>query len=133
MAYNLKADRSAFTVIVALTGWLVPGAGYLIVKEKARAAIVFITLAVTFGIGIYVGSIGVIDPVNSKPWYFAQILNSPAVAMLGHLTAGGGYEVYGKPREVGQIYTSIAGLLNLLCVVNCAYLAYTQPAAKEGQ
>ena len=90
-------------------------------------------LAVTFGIGIYVGSIGVIDPVNSKPWYFAQILNSPVVAILGHLTAGGEYEVYGKPREVGQIYTSIAGLLNLLCVVNCAYLAYMQPAAKEGQ
>ncbi len=43
---------------------------------------------------------------------------------LGYITAGCGYQVYGKPNEIGQLYTSIAGLLNLLCIVNAIYLAY---------
>ena len=37
---------------------------------------------------------------------------------------GGGFPVYGRPIEMGQIYTSTAGLLNLLCIVNAVYMAY---------
>ena len=38
--------------------------------------------------------------------------------------AAGTYPVYGRPAEIGQIYTSIAGLLNLLCIVNAVYMAH---------
>jgi hypothetical protein len=75
-------------------------------------------------VGLYVGSIGVIDPVGAKAWYVAQIMNSPLVAALGHLTAGGGFPVYGRPNEIGQIYTGVTGLLNLLCIINAVYLAH---------
>ncbi len=44
--------------------------------------------------------------------------------MIGNRTAIGTYEVFGRPAEVGQIYTSIAGLLNLLVIVNSVYLAH---------
>lgn len=85
----------------------------------------FSAITITFLLGLWVGSIGVVDPVTSKPWYVAQLLNSPLVAIIGHITAGGQYVVYGKPFDIGQIYTSIAGLLNLLCIINCAHLALT--------
>ena len=113
-----------FLLVVGLLAWLVPGAGHFVVKEKKRSLIIFATIILTFCVGIYVGSIGVIDPVNAAPWYAAQIMNSPIVAVLGHLTASGAYPVYGRPNEIGQIYTSIAGLLNLLCIVNAVYLAH---------
>ena len=130
MAQHSKENHVLFLVIVGLSAWLVPGAGHFLLKEKKRAIIIFATIALTFCIGIYVGSIGVIDPVGAKSWYVAQVMNSPVVIVLGHWTAGG-YPVYGKPNEIGQIYTSIAGLLNLLCIINAIYLAHvgtTEPA-----
>ena len=56
-------------------------------------------------------------------------MNSPAVALLGHVTAGGGYPVYGRAGEIGQIYTSISGMLNLLCIINAVYMAHIRQAA----
>ena len=128
-----KENHVLFLLIVGLLGWLVPGAGHFLLKEKIRAIIIFATITLTFCTGLYVGSIGVIDPVAAKPWYLAQIMNSPMVAVLGHLTAGGGFPVYGKPNEIGQIYTSVAGLLNLLCIVNAVYLAHLQRTGPAGE
>jgi hypothetical protein len=67
---------------------------------------------------------GVVDPVGSKLWYIPQVITSPAVFLIGSHTAAGGYPVYGKPAEIGQIYTSIAGMLNLLCIVKEVYTAH---------
>lgn len=123
-----KENHILLLLTVALAGWFLPGAGYFLLKEKRRAIIIFVAVVSVFIAGLYIGSIGVVDPVGEKLWYIAQIMSSPLVAVLGHLTAGGGYPVYGRPNEVGQIYTSIAGLLNLLCVVNVVYFAHLQCA-----
>jgi hypothetical protein len=113
-----------FLLIVGLLAWLVPGGGHFLLKEKKRSIIIFVTIVLTFFTGLYIGSIGVINPGVAKPWYIAQIMNSPMVDLLRRLTAAGDYPVYGRPNEIGQIYTSIAGLLNLLCIVNAVYLAH---------
>jgi hypothetical protein len=124
MARLSKENHVLFLLIVGLLGWFLPGAGHLLLKEEKRAIIIFATITLTFCVGLYVGSIGVIDPVGAKAWYVAQIMNSPLVAVLGHLTAGGGFPVYGRPNEIGQIYTGVTGLLNLLCITNAVYLAH---------
>jgi len=124
MGLRSKETNHLFLIIIGLLSWLIPGAGYLLLNEKKRAVIIFLVIVLTFCIGLYVGSIGVIDSIGSKPWYVGQMMFSPAVAVLGYVTAGGGYQVYGRPNEIGQLYTSIAGLLNLLCIVNVVYLAH---------
>jgi hypothetical protein len=132
-----RINHGLLLLIVAALGWAVPGAAYLLLGETKRAFIVFITIALTFTIGIYVGSIGVVDPLTEvtgilgrfNPWYLAQVLNSPVVFLIGKATAAGAYPVYGKPQEIGQLYTSISGLLNLLCVINCIYMAHFGPLA----
>jgi hypothetical protein len=103
------------------------------IKEYKRSFIIFATIILTFCIGLYVGSIGVINPVGAKPWYIAQILNSPVVAAIGYQAKAGNYFVFGRPNEVGQIYTSIAGLLNLLCIVNAVYLAHLSKIEPAGE
>jgi hypothetical protein len=113
-----------FLALVGLLAWCVPGAGHYALGEKRRAIVMFVAIALAFLIGLYAGSIGVIDPVSAKPWYAAQLMNSPAVALLGRASASGDYPVYGRPGEIGQIYTSISGLLNLLCIVNAVYIAH---------
>jgi len=121
-------------LIAALLGWLVPGGGHFLLKEKKRSIIIFTAVVLTFGAGLYIGSIGVIDTVGATPWYVytAQIMSSPLVAVLAHITAGGGFLVYGRPNEIGQIYTSTAGLLNLLCIVNAVYLAHLRGTKGAG-
>lgn len=122
----------AFLLVVGLSAWLIPGAGHLVLREKARAIIIFVAIALTFTIGLYVGSIGVVNPVEGKLAYAAQIMNSPMVTVLGRVTVNNHYSVFGKPNEIGQIYTSIAGLLNLLCIVNAVYMAHLQKAEPPG-
>ena len=121
---SAKENHTIFLLTVGLLAWLIPGAGHLMIKEHKRALIISVTIILTFCTGLYIGSIGIINPVGAKPWYVAQILNSPVVAALGYMAKTGNYYVFGKPNEVGQIYTSIAGLLNLLCIVNAVYLAH---------
>ena len=131
MPARSKDNQLVLLLTVGLLGWLIPGGGHFLVKERARAVIIFVTIVLTFAVGLYIGSIGVVNPVTGKLAYAAQIMNSPAVAVIGRITKEGQYYVYGKPNEIGQIYTSIAGLLNLLCVVNAVYLAHlknTQPS-----
>ena len=126
-------SKNGFSILAAgLLAWIVPGAGYFYINQRARAAIVFVAITGTFLLGIFIGSIGVIDPVNDRIPFLGQMLNSPVVLLLAKITQAGDYRIYGKPAEIGQIYTCIAGLLNLLCVVNTMYLAYiNQPEMKQ--
>ena len=132
MAPRSREGHILFLLIVGLLGWLVPGAGHLMLGKRTHAAIIFATIVMTLCTGLYIGSIGVINPVGAKPWYVAQVMNTPAVAALGQLTRGGDYPVYGRPNEIGQIYTSITGLLNLLCIVNAVYLAHLRRIENPG-
>ncbi|UCC99130.1 MAG: hypothetical protein JSW66_04435 [Phycisphaerales bacterium] len=132
MARRSRESHIMFLLIVGLAGWLVPGGGHAVIRKKRHAIVIFATIVVMFAIGLYIGSIGVVNPAGAKPWYLAQILNSPAVAALGHVATSGDYAVYGRPSEIGQIYTSIAGLLNLLCIVNAVYLAHVHGTAPVG-
>ena len=130
---RLQTQKSPipFLILVALAGWIVPGGGYLLIKETARGLIIFITISVIFCAGVYIGSIGIVDWIGSLPWFLLQMANSPFVAIIGSFTAGGAYPVYGRPCEIGQIYTGTAGWLNLLCIVNSVYLAYLRKTNQE--
>jgi hypothetical protein len=119
-----KLDHGLFLLVVGLVAWAVPGGGHFLIKERKRSAIIFATIMLTFLVGLYIGSVGVIDPVGSWPWYIPQMMTSPAVGFLGHLTKTQGYVAYGKPNDIGQIYTSVAGMMNLLCVISAIYMAY---------
>jgi hypothetical protein len=128
--FGLK--NTAYLFLVGVAGWWIPGAGHWIIGQPKRAAIIFFSIAFLFVLGIWLGSIAVIDA--RTPWYWAQMLNSPAVAYLAHLS-GSVYHLdsYGKPREIGEIYTGMAGMLNLLCVINAVYVAHCGNIKEQNQ
>jgi hypothetical protein len=130
MSDSWKDNHPLFLIVVGALAWLVPGAGHFALNKRRQAVVICVAILLTFLVGLYVGSVGVIDPVGAKPWYAAQLMNSPAVALLARISTAGDYPVYGRPNEIGQIYTSIAGLLNLLCIVNAIYLAHLQSMKK---
>ena len=156
---NTSGNGILMLSVVGAAAWLIPGGGYFALGEHRRGWVVLVTIALTFFTGLYIGSIGVIDPIGSKPWYVAQVMNSPSVLLIGNHVAQRKrqavreieqarstserasaqrraqeyvYNVYGRPAEVGQIYTSIAGLLNLLCIVNAMYLVHVRHNTAPG-
>ncbi len=132
-------DHSLLLVTVGILAWCVPGAGHFFIKEKKRAIIIFVTITATFLMGLYIGSIAVIDRMQGRAWYLGQMIVSPAVAVIGSVVANSQtkrynddrddqvnlYRVYAKPHDYGQIYTAVAGGLNLLCILNAVYMAHS--------
>lgn len=128
-----NADRGLWLIIVGLAAWIIPGAGHFLIHERKRAIIIFVTVTALFLTGLYIGSIGVVNSQTSKPWFMAQILYSPAVGILSEKVSAGyidaadqhqEYQTFGHPADIGQLYTGVAGLLNLLCILSAVYMAY---------
>jgi hypothetical protein len=125
MKFQSKTDHLLWLFLVGAAGWAVPGGGHFLIGQKKHAAVIFVTIGLTFLIGLWVGSIGIIDPVGARLWYLAQMLTSPLVGILGQISMKGDFFVAGRPQDTGQIYTALAGLLNLLCILNAVYRAYS--------
>lgn len=138
-ADRLTPDQAIRLVIVGLAAWVIPGAGHWLIRERKRAVIIFVTITALFISGLYIGSIGIVDRVGARIHYIGQMLYSPVTGVIGQIVqnskakttddAGNlidkkAYESYGRPCDTGQIYTAVAGLLNLLCILSAVYMAY---------
>ena len=121
--------------IVALSTWIVPGAGYWLIGQRSRALTVGITIIVLFILGLVIGGVRVVDvpagvltsPVNAvsqKPWFVGQILAGPMTLIassIGHDEAY--FASHSRVNEIGTLYTAVAGMLNLLAIIDAAYRA----------
>ncbi len=126
-------DHTGWLLLVGIVAWAVPGGGHFLIGQRRHAYVLFAAIGLTFLMGLYIGSIGIVDPVGAKPWYLAQILTSPIVGWLGQVAEKGDFPVYGRAQDYGQIYTALAGLLNLLCILNAVYRAYSGIGETIGQ
>ncbi len=125
MVKKTDSDHAIFLLVVGMLAWAIPGAGHFLIKEKKRAIVIFVTIVGLFVAGLYIGSVAVVDSAGAGLWYIAQIMASPIVAIVSHITRTGSHEVYGRCADIGQIYTSIAGLLNLLCIISAVYMGHS--------
>jgi hypothetical protein len=148
--------------LVALAGWIVPGAGYVLLGHRARGITIGITVIALFLAGLLIGGIKVIDPpefptnanvvsqVLQKPWFIGQVLNGPmgiATAYLGKTMRvtfpdPDHSEItqttllpssHARSWEVGTLYTAVAGMLNLLAIIDSSYRAGESGTAHEAQ
>lgn len=108
------------TINAGLLNALIPGLGYLYLGDRKRAIIIFITITATFWTGILIG--GVVSTVNAKtnwPWFLAQIFLT-GYTFITHLLSKlpAAAPSYSKTLDLATIYTGIAGLLNLLTIVD---------------
>ena len=78
------------------------------------------------------------NPMNeifNKPWYIAQTLTGPvnALATWGSIEAGeaGRRQSTSRIFDIGTLYTAVAGMLNLLVIIDAAYRA-TLPRHADG-
>lgn len=116
MRHTRPGDTMGY--FMGVLAWLVPGVGHFYLGMRRQGIIIAVTIWCTFFLGLLLGGIDLIDPHLQTPWFCAQILAGlPAViaVFLQNPDVAAGF---GKGVDLGQLYTGVAGLLNLLCVVD---------------
>ena len=113
---------------IALLAWAVPGAGHLAIGQRGRGAILLITVALTFWTGIAIGGVkNTVNPHDRTLWFLGQVCAGvhPFIAMAwgsrieipeGALLSD--YIAFGQSEEIAVVYTAIAGMLNLLIILD---------------
>jgi hypothetical protein len=167
--------------LVAVAGWIVPGAGYLLLKQTARGLTIGLSIVALYVTGLLVGGVRIIEvpgygdhgealvvsrseqerrgqplvvdqitepestpngatqlgwvmwtepltEIRNKPWYIAQILAGPinlaaswGSVAASHVTPSGepvGFRSHSRTNEIGVLYTAVAGMLNLLAMID---------------
>ena len=110
--------------------WLVPGLGHAYLGFWKRGLILFITITITFWTGVAIGGVrGTVNYRDRKAWYFAELCTggNTLVATAVHKAIGMQPRVTGQAppfaghwlsTDVGAHYAGIAGLLNLLIILD---------------
>lgn len=129
-------ERSLPAPVIALAQWVVPGLGYWLLGHRGRGLTIGGTIFVLFLLGLLIGGARVVDPpslggngtifnqVMQKPWFIGQVLTGlpgVATAMIGqraNLPAS-----HSRVNEIGTLYTAVAGMLNLMCIIDSSYRA----------
>ena len=145
----------AAAVAAAAAGWLLPGLGDPVTGHVARGLILAVTLTSLWLAGLAIGGLSVVDRQNDPAWFLGQALIAPSLLAdryRGRLVAehhAAHREVttrhagrllprfnppfepaFGRARELGTLYTSLAGLLNLLAMLDVVYRPRPQPRAR---
>ncbi len=146
--------------LIAAASWVLPGLGYLLLGQRARGITVGVTVVVLFLMGLLIGGVRVLEvpgyddkgnamtvggswvmvaapfsELREKPWSIAQILAGPVAI------AGMKWSIWAAPRvdvshvrvnEIGVLYTAVAGMLNLLAILDAAGRASAAQDASKG-
>lgn len=132
----------------AVAAWLVPGLGHILAGHAKRGVILMGCICGLWLVGLLAGGISVVDSRNVdgslRPWYLGQALIAPSLAVeythdrFRARTEGNDpipsdesipFEPsYGRAAEIGTLYTALAGLLNLLAIID---IAYREPRSTE--
>jgi hypothetical protein len=128
--------------LVALAGWILPGSGYWLIGQRLRGITIGITIIILFALGILIAGVrcveapdmqaegSVISRVLQRPWFLGQALAGPiglGSAYASDVAAKSPIykNIQSKSRiaEIGTLYTAVAGMLNLLAIIDSAHRA----------
>ena len=115
-----EETQSGTLVLLCLASWAIPGAGHLWLGRRTKGLIFLVALPLMFGLGLalqgrlfpfdlnepLVGLAAIADLGIGIPYFIAST--------LGY----GGGEVRAVTYEYGNAYLIVAGLLNLLVVID---------------
>lgn len=145
---------------LAAATWLLPGAGHWLLGRRDKAVVLFLTVMGLWVIGLWIGGVSVIDRQQDaegarsrvSPWFLAQGmmgcswgvdywhqgLKRVSVERFGGPPLpsdkpGAVYEpARGRSAELGTLYTAMAGMLNLLVMLEVVMVREETVERNEG-
>jgi hypothetical protein len=118
-----KASRLGYMALIA--GWLVPGAGHLMLKRWGRGVLVLASITCMFVLGIMMGArlyapnaADLLDMLG-----FLGDLGAGLLYLIGHAMGLGQAPVQVVTADYGAKFVVVAGLLNLISAVDAHSIA----------
>ena len=120
-----EETQSGWLVLLCLASWAIPGAGHLWLGRRSKGLIFLIALPLMFAIGLALQ--GRLFPFDLSEW----LVGLAAIADVGigvpyfiaHSFGYGAGEVRAVTYEYGNAFLIVAGLLNLLVVIDAYDIA----------
>jgi hypothetical protein len=120
-----------FPALVLLAGWLVPGAGHLLLGKWVRALLLFVSVLGMFLIGL--GLAGKIYTPNTGDMLdilgFLGQLGSGVLYAIARVFGLGATSVVNTLADYGTKFLTVAGLLNIIAAVDAHSLANGRKAS----
>ncbi|MFM8979044.1 MAG: DUF6677 family protein, partial [Planctomycetia bacterium] len=120
--------RRRWGLDVLLLGWLVPGLGQVVTGRKGAGLALLLTITLLFGIGWAASDFACVHPQRQRLEFFAHAAVGAPALLAAALDDGTPSHSAPRARDVGMLYTVVAGLLNVIAV--CSALS---DLAKQGQ
>ena len=135
--------KDQFEPIAALLTLLLPGLGHLSLGQPRRGAWIFLGVMGLFFGGVFIGGIDAIDRKEDFWWFAAQAGVGPVAFAVDRVnqtwikvpdeSAEHGVrspspdesprarKSLGHPNEIGALWAAIAGMLNVICILDCLW------------
>lgn len=126
-----KARQGTSATLCLLAGWLVPGAGHLLVRKPIRAVLLFFSIVAMFAIGIALEG-KVYQPNTGDPLDilgFVGQLGTGVLYLLARLLDWGHPSFQVALADYGTKFIVVAGLLNIVSAVDAHSLASGRKAS----
>ena len=131
IATPLPAQKSSLPWLVLFAGWLVPGAGHLLLGKWVRGTLIFLSILGMYLLGlglsgkIYVPNTGDILDILG----FLGQLGMGMGYFLARLFGWGASSVLFTLGDYGTKFLTVAGLLNIIAAVDAHSLANGRKAS----
>lgn len=133
--------KAVWNLPAAVAAWLIPGLGHLLAGHTQRGIVLFVCIGGLWLSGLLIGGVSVMHSRNAngaiRPWYMGQAVIAPTLGVEylydRYRSQNAGRDprpdddavpyqpAFGRAYELGTLYSSLAGLLNLLAIIDIAY------------
>jgi len=131
IAQHIPGENSMFPALVLLVGWLVPGAGHLLLGKWVRALLLFVSVLGMYLIGL--GLAGKIYTPNTGDMLdilgFLGQLGSGLLYVIARMFNLGASSVVNALADYGTKFLVVGGLLNVIAAIDAHSLANGRKAS----
>lgn len=131
IAKPIPGERSSLPTLVLLAGWLVPGAGHLLLGKWIRAVLIFISVLGMYLTGLSLaGKIYLLNPSDILDMLgFVGELGTGLAYVLARAFGWGAASSVNTLADYGTKFLIVGGLLNLIAAVDAHSLATGRKAS----
>lgn len=146
MTASQPPEPTAWNFTAALAAWLVPGLGHYLLGQRRRGGILASSILILWIAGLAIGGVSVIDHQTHPAWFAGQALVAPSLLVnyyhVRRLKPAQEHAMladrppvfepsFGRTNEQGVLYTALAGLLNLLAILDVMYRDPRKPRVTD--
>jgi hypothetical protein len=111
--------------------WLAPGAGHWLLGRRGKAVLYFSIITFVYVLGMWLGDFRNVAPRNFQLHFLAEILYGGATLPAMFFTQGLLLDSFNPLLDVGVLFSSVAGLLNVCVMVDVYETAYPRLESEE--